>query len=549
MKFTKWTFLVICLMLSIHLYGQVEPSKTNLQRRPKLTIGIVVDQMRIDYLYRYWNHYSKAGFKRLINEGLLCSNVHYDYVPTFTGPGHASIYTGATPSWHGIVGNNWYMRSNYDTIYCVEDTNVTPLGTTSLSGRISPRNLLTTTITDEVRFATNYQSRVISISLKDRGAVLPAGHSANGAYWYDNGTGNFISSTYYMKKLPAWMEDFNAQKLSEKYVHTPWTTLLPLQEYKESTADSTNYEGLFPSLASPVFPYQFDKMGKTGYGLLRSSPWGNTLVTQAALAGIKGENLGSVSGDFLCLSYSAPDYVGHQFGTNAIETEDIYLRLDMELATLLSYLDTKVGKENYLLFLTADHAAIPNPQYLLDHKVPAGWLNADMMYDSLKSVMKKKYSVDGLLLSFNNDQLYINNSLVTEIGMSQEKFENECAQFFMKFEGVHHCLTATSLQKNEYTQGMDCKIQKGYYPKRCGDVVIVPEPGLIEYDGHTGTTHGSGYTYDTHVPLIWFGYGIKTGEDAHEYHITDIAPTLSVLLRAEFPNASCGKVISSVTGK
>lgn len=525
-----------------------QPAPTS--KLPKLVIGIIVDQMRYDYVYRYYDKFGTGGFRRLMDEGFFCRNTLYNYVPTYTGPGHASVYTGTTPSVHGIVSNDWFSREKNDTVYCVEDDSTKTVGADNFAGKMSPKNLITTTVTDELRYATNFKSKVIGISMKDRGSILPAGHAANAAYWFDAQTGNWITSSYYMNDLPPWVKTFNDKKLAEKYINISWKTLLPIEQYIESTADDVAYEGLFPNETKPVFPHDFPKIKTAGYELVRRSPWGNSLTKDFALAAIESENLGSDAvPDFLCVSFSSTDYVGHQFGTNAIETEDTYLRLDKDIEELLNHIDSTIGANNVLLFLTADHAAIPNPVYLSDNKIPAGFFDMPLIKDSLAKYMSRQYGDSKFILCVDNNQVYLNHAAITTHKLSVEDVEEDVAAFLMRFKGVASTLTAHALNETEFSIGARALVQKGFYPKRSGDVMIIPDPGLIEWERKTGTTHGSAYTYDTHVPLLWYGWKIKAGSSVKRVEITDIAPTISSMLNMEFPNGCTGKVIEELFEK
>ncbi len=514
--------------------------------KPKLIVGIIVDQMRYDYLFRYRDKFGKGGFMRLLNEGFFCENAHYNYVPTFTGPGHACVYTGATPAVNGIIANDWYERNENDTMYCVQDKSVQTLGSSTNAGMMSPRNLLTTTITDELRLSNNFQSKVIGISLKDRGAILPAGHSANAAYWYDGANGNWISSTYYMKDLPAWVKEFNALKLSDSYLSKPWTTLLPIEQYTESTADDSPYEEPYPKEVKPVFPHDFPSIRGNDYELVRKSPAGNTLTKELAIAALKGENMGKGNEtDFLAISFSATDYVGHQFGTNAIETEDTYLRLDKEIADLLTYLDENYGKNNVLVFLTADHGALQNPQYLQDNKIPARAFKEKDMLRFLNVNLNGIYGTEKLVSCLINNQIYLDRNLIEQDQINLGDVQDYVADILFDFDGVANTMTAPQLEFNEYTQGQQSLVQQGFYKKRSGDVMIILEPDLIEYMKR-GTTHGAGYNYDTHVPLIWYGWKIKQGSSSSAVNMVDIAATLAAMLHIEAPNGCTGKPIESI---
>lgn len=542
----KYTISIIVFVLSIQLSAQTNVKQGTSQAKPKLVVGIVVDQMRYDYIYRFWNKFGNDGFKRLVNEGFFCRNTNYNYVPTYTGPGHASVYTGTTPMVHGIIANDWYDRITSTNLYCAEDRNVTGVGTNANEGKRSPVNMLTTTITDELRISSNMKSKVIGIALKDRSAILPAGHIANAAYWYDGSVGGFISSTYYMNELPQWVQEFNKKELAKKYLSQPWNTLLPIEQYTESMPDDNKYELVTKSETKPVFPHNLPEMMKSsgGLNLIRTTPFGNTLTKDLALEVLKSENLGkSGATDFLAISFSSPDYIGHVYGPNSVEQEDNYIRLDKELAELLTFIDTHVGKNNALVFLTADHAAPEVPSYLIDLKVPAGYINERKMADTMKTFLFNTFG-DSLLLAFYNQQVVLNRSVIAAKKLSLQQVQEAIVEFVLPMPGVAEALTAYTLNNTNFTEGARYLMQKGYNAKRSGDVLINYQPGWVDYSMHVGTTHGSPYSYDTHVPLIFFGWNIKQGSSSEQVYVTDIAATLAMMLNIQFPNGCTGKPIS-----
>ena len=516
--------------------------------KPKLVVGIVVDQMRYDYIYRYWDKFDSGGFKRLVNEGFFCRNTNYNYVPTYTGPGHTSIFTGSTPAVHGIIANDWYDKKTGKYMYCAEDNSVTGVGTTAAEGKRSPANNLTTTITDELRISSNMKSKTIGIALKDRSAIMPAGHIANAAYWYDGSIGSFISSTYYMKELPAWVQEFNKKELPKKYLSQPWNTLLPIDQYTESIVDDNKYEGKWKGETSVSFPHNLPQLmaANGGQNMIRSTPFGNTLTKDFAIEVIKNEGMGkSGATDFLTVSFSSPDYIGHFFGPNSVEQEDDYLRLDKDLAELLSFLDTQLGKGNTLVFLTADHAAPEVPNYLIDLKVPAGYMDEAKLTKELKSYLTAKYG-DSLLLSYSNQQVFLNRKAISDKKLSLQDVQEDVAAFVLTMDGVAEALTATTLNNAAFTEGSRYLMQKGYNAKRSGDVLVNYLPAWIDDYSRTGTTHGSPYSYDTHVPLIFYGWNIKHGSTAEQVYITDVAATLAMMLNIQFPNGCVGKPIEAV---
>lgn len=527
-------FLVL-LLLPFSLFAQ--PRKS-----PKLVVGIVVDQMRYDYIARYWDKFAEGGFKRLVNGGLNCENTHYNYVPTYTGPGHTSIFAGATPATHGIVSNDWYSREEGKAVYCAEDASVASVGGHVLSGTFSPKRLMASNISDELRIHSMFKSKVIGIAIKDRGAILPAGHTPNAAYWYDlNNTGNWMTSTYYMKDLPQWVKDFNAKGLAQMYLSVPWETMMPIEQYTESSPDDSPYEGKFKGEEKPIFPHNLPVLAATsGVKLLAATPYGNTYTKEFAKAAILGEALGKDNyPDLLTLSFSSTDYIGHQFGTTAIETEDAYLRLDRDLDDFLGFLDMQVGKGQYTVFLTADHGGANTPKFLQDHHIPAKNYSPDSIKQKIENFLRPKYG-DSIVLAEMNNQIYLNYNTIEKKKLNKSEIADAIADFALTLEGISATVTASTLQKQEFTKGVLNKVQNGFQTKRSGDVMLIFEPAWLDY-GVTGTSHGSPYPYDTHVPLLWYGFGVPVGIVAETVEITDIAPTLAMMLNVPLPNGCTGK--------
>lgn len=539
----------IILVVSILLFVQVLVA----QNRPKLVVGIVVDQMRQDYLYRYEHKFGPNGFKRLMNEGFMLKNAHYNYVPTETGPGHASVYTGATPAIHGIVANEWYDRSLKKDVNCVNDPEQKPVGT-DVGGTVSPWRMLSTTITDELEIATQQRAKVIGVSIKDRGAVLPAGHMSDGAYWYDSKTGNMITSTYYKDSLPDWVHKFNQLKLADKYLNQEWNTLLPVDKYTESGPDDSPYEPRWAGKEKPTFPYNLaelrNKMGV--YNLLTMTPWGNALVTDFAKSALLAEGLGKDDiTDFLAVSFSSTDIIGHAMGPNAVELEDTYLRLDKTIEDFFAFLDKEVGKGAYTVFLTSDHGVAEVPQYMKDKRVPAGYFRPAYVEANLIAHMEKYFPGKKVIEQFTTEQVYINQEAFSSdprtSGVEMLVASELISNFLLSTEGIAQVYTTGILRQAAYDeQGMRGKVVRGFNAKRCGDIAFVLEPGWLAWNGVTGSTHGSSYSYDTHIPVLFYGTGIKKGSSSQFHTITDIAPTLSVLLRIKFPSGTTGQPVAEI---
>jgi predicted AlkP superfamily pyrophosphatase or phosphodiesterase len=554
MKYVIQVFLLtFCFSAAI---AQETPNRSfdrekDLYATPKLVVGVVVDQMRYDYITRFWNHYGDEGFKKLISEGFNLRNNHFNYVPTYTGPGHASVYTGAAPGTHGIIGNNWYNKFEKEYVYCVEDAAVEPVGTMDEAGKMSPHRLITTTVADENRLHTQMRGKTIGIALKDRGAVLPAGHTANAAYWFHGeNEGKWITSSFYTKQLPQWVQKFNSSGIADSYFK-PWTTLADVDSYVESGVDINDFEGGFSGKADTGFPYDLDalKDQNGGYDIIKGTPYGNSLTTDFAIAALDGEELGKDNDtDFLTVSYSSTDYIGHNFGVNSKEIQDVYLRLDLELARLLKNLDEKVGKGNYTLFLTSDHGGVHVPAYLETVNIPSGYFEFDKLKKDLNDFLKGKYQKENLVENISNNQIFFNYDEVLKMDVSSEELQQEIAHFLLQYDKINRVFTRSQLQSTSFSEKTASTVENGFNQKRSGDVVMVLEPSVISYS-RTGSTHGSGNNYDTHAPLIFYGKGIKSGNSLERTEIVDIAPTISALLGIPFPNGATGRPLHMVFEK
>ncbi|WP_147676194.1 alkaline phosphatase PafA [Algibacter pacificus] len=536
--------LAAVFLVSLTVKAQKEFDAT----KPKLVVGIVVDQMRYDYLTRFADRYGEGGFKRMMNEGFNCKNNHFNYVPTYTGPGHASIYTGTTPKYHGIIANNWFDKELKTSVYCAQDDSVSSIGTKTDAGKMSTQRMKTTTFADENRLFTQMRGKTIGVSVKDRGAILPAGHTANAAYWFQGkDEGHFISSTFYMNELPKWVKKFNASGTSKSYLKT-WNTLYDIDTYAQSGSDLNDFEGGFKGKATATFPYDLAELKNTngGFDILKSTPYGNSIVADFALAALKGEDLGKDEfTDVLTVSFSSTDYVGHNFGVNSKEIEDTYIRLDKDLERFFNGLDTEVGKGNYTVFLTADHGAINVPAYMRSKKIPAGYLNNKAMRTKLEAFMNTTFNADDLIENISNNQIFLNREKIKSLGLNLEAVQDAIVNEIIDYTNVYKAYTATTMGKASFTTGIEKLLQNGYNQKRSGDILVIQDPAYIAY-GKTGSTHGSGLNYDTHVPLLFFGKGIKHGKTFKKTEITDIAPTITALLDISTPNFSIGQPIDYI---
>ncbi len=537
----KYFLLIVCLAFTTSFFGQLNKVNTadsfvTVVKRPKLVVGIVVDQMRWDYLYRYYNRYAAdGGFKRLLNRGFACQNTMIPFTPTVTACGHGSIYTGSVPAINGITGNDWWDYDQRKLIYCTEDTGAATIGTNSDLGKMSPKNLLVTTICDELRLATNFRSKVIGIAIKDRSAILPAGHSANAAYWYDNTTGDWITSSYYMNELPGWVKDFNAKKSVDKYYEQDWTTLYPLNTYEQS------------STSRPTFQLSLKQFTGKNYKAISATPYGNTFTFDMAKAAINGEQLGAgAATDFFTLSLSSPDYIGHSYGPNSVEEEDCYLRLDKDLGGFLNFLDSKFGKDEYLLFLTADHGVANMPAFLMEHKIPSGYFDDQGVSNGLNNYLSEKFNVDNLVTVITNYQVYLDRNLVSAKKINKAAVYNAVIEYMLQDPAVDRAFALDALNQTTLNATLKEAYTNGYYPSRSGDIQIVLKPQRIDGFLNGGSTHGVWNPYDAHIPLIWFGWNIQQGKTNRNVYITDIAPTVAALLNIQMPSGSIGHVIEEV---
>ena len=551
MKFLSRIFILLfffnCTAQNKVLQTNVE-KEVALHAKPKLVIGIVVDQMRYDYLTRFYSKFGDDGFKRLINDGFNCKNNHYNYVPTYTGPGHASIFTGTSPKNHGIIANYWYNKFSKKTMYCADDSTVVAVGSTTDADRMSPRNMKTTTFADENRLFTQMRGKTIGISVKDRGAILPAGHSANAAYWFrGRDEGNFITSSYYMDSLPEWVKAFNASNTAESYLRE-WNTLYDINTYTESGSDLNTFEGGFKGKENATFPYDLAvlKDDNKGFDIIKATPFGNSIVADFAIEALAGEQLGKDDiTDVLTVSFSSTDYVGHNFGVNSKEVEDTYIRLDKDLERLFKALDAQVGVGEYTLFLTSDHGAVEVPAYLQSAKIPAGYFNKKEFRKNLDAFLLKKYAASDLIESFSNDQIFLNKSRLKALNLDLREMQYAIVNEVINYKDIDKVYSSETMQNTTFSNGIEALIQNGYHQKRSGDIIIIKNPAVISYS-ETGSTHGSGSTFDTHVPLLFYGNGIKKGSTLAKTEIIDIAPTISALLGVSFPTGTTGSVLDFV---
>lgn len=540
---------IISFFLFLSFTGVSQPKATSDLHigieRPRLIVGIVVDQMRWDYLYRYYDMYGTGGFKRILKGGYSFENTFIPYAPSVTGAGHATIYTGAVPAVHGIVGNNWVERNTGNEQYCTTDKSVQGVGATGYAAEMSPLNLFSTTIGDELRLSTNFRSRVFGIALKDRGSILPAGRSGNAAYWFEDATGNWITSTWYMPALPLWVDQFNKKRMVDSLMSADWNLLYNSSKYVQSAQDKNEYEKTLRG--RDTFPYSYKSMTGKNYYDLRVSPGGNTLTLAFAKEMIRKENLGKQFTDMLCISLSSTDYVGHYFGVSSMEVQDTYLRLDKELADFLNYLDNSVGKGQYLLFLSADHAAPYSPSFMNEHKLSAGFMNGyNVLRDSLNAIGMRKFGVNNLVNKTLEYQVYLNHTAVEASGTDPRVIKKAFTDYLNERPEVAIAFDYADFSSVILPEHLRKMLTNGYYYKRSSDIQFILKPAYNDI-GMKGADHGTMYNDDIHIPLLWYGWNIKPGRTNRETYMTDIAPTIAALLRIQMPNGTSGKVLTEIT--
>ena len=542
----KKTFLAVILLILTTTPGIAQ------LKRPKLVVGIVVDQMRPDYLTRFYDQFGNGGFKKLMSDGFTMWNIHYNYIPTCTGPGHASIYSGTTPRYHGIVGNDIYYRDTKKSEYCVADTfNVVGNGTVEPGKGMSPRKMTATNICDELKLCSNNQSKIISISLKYRAAILSGVHSADYTFWFDQKTGNFVTSSYYANRLPPWVVAFNDRNLAFSYINEKWTPLFERGYYADCVTDTAIYAiSKTGEKVLPLFPHSLQlplNSKDAKYSLLYKSPLANTMLTDMAIEAINNCDLGKGKNpDFLAISYSSTDVVGHLYGPHSKEIKDTYLRLDQDLERLIKTLDQTIGEGNYVLFLTSDHGIPESPQYLANQKIPAGFLYHKPLIMLASEFLDARLSSGKWVDTLMNDQFFLNRKLISEKGFDLKTVQAQLADYLMQQKGIAFAYTASEMNESEFTANIAMCVQNGFQPKHSGDIMLVMEPGYFEYEEGYLVEHGSGYNYDTHVPLIWYGQNIKKGESWQLHYITDVAPTLSMIIKIKYPSACIGNPIIEV---
>lgn len=536
-------------ILFIALLSLCATNFANAQRRippqkPKLIVQITIENFRYDFLTRYWDKIGDKGFKELSLYGAVCKNAQLNYLYTQSAPGIASISTGATPAAHGIIADKWYDQLTNTETDCVFDNRERTIG--SRDGQFSPRKLVATTIADELK-SVDFDSKVFSISLNNYAAILSAGHIADGVFWFDDSTGEFVTTSFYTDRLPDWVKQFNSKKNADLYLNKKWETTLPLDKYTESLADLNEYEIGFRGRTN--FPYELliYSSRPNRYEILRSTPYGNSLVKDLAILAIANENLGRDNHpDILSLTFSATENIGKKFGTMSIEMEDAYIKLDKEIEFLINYLDDEIGRENVLFILTSNNGSAHSPKYLTDHKIPAGQFKYAQCVSLLKSYLNALYGEGDWVKYYRKHQIYLNHQLIESSKLQLAEVQQKAAELIIQMSGVANVITSTTLQTTSFTEPILRRMQNSYSQKLSGDLLINLQAGWVEQSVDDVSLHNSGYNYDTHIPLIWYGWKIERQNIADNIDVEDIAATLANILNISQPTMCSGKIIKQL---
>ena len=535
----------VLLFVGTGLSGQKIPPQ-----KARLIVGITVSGMQYDYLSVYWDKYGEKGFRRMATTGTHCKNARYRYLITDPSSGFATISTGSSPSVHGMVADYWYERLVNRVVYCIEDEQQDAVGGSYGSGSYSPQSLQGRTLGDEFMVKSRFQSRSVGISMDPRGAVLMAGHTATGAYWMDPQNGTWITSTFYADSLPRWVQEFNSRTHKDLYLERSWETLLPIAEYTESMLDNNDYETGFNGQIT--FPYDLDRLSSRGkneprdYTVLMNTPWGNTYTKDMAIAAIVNMELGKgPATDMIHIGFNATSYLADRFSTWSVEIQDTYLRLDQDLGHLLEFLDSELGLENVLVYLTAENAMAVDPRYLADYRIPAGFFNYRTSISLLRSYLNAIYGQGDWVSFYYAQQIYLNQQLIEDSRLSLEEFQDRVARFMVQIHGVSNALQSYVLQRNDFTDGIYARIQNSYYQKRSGDVLIYLTPGWVEYSSVSRNGFVD-FKYGPHVHLIFYGWKVNRVTIPYQVSPADIAATIAYYLEISLPENASGKVISDL---
>ena len=542
-------------------------SQSNFSKPPKLILQITVDQLRGDMPGSVYDRLGKDGFRYLYQKGIVYENAHHRHANTETVVGHATLATGADPADHGMIGNIWFDKELNRVVYNIEDDRYSLVGegggvdkkaeldpTQKLAGTDgrSPAAILSTTFSDELALRTHGKAKIFGVSVKDRGAVTMAGHAGK-AFWFSKSKGGFVTSTYYYDAFPPWVNEWNKKKIALAYADTSWELMQDKSKYTYGDFDDMPYETNLPGYGV-VFPHPFGKAdGKMFTTLLTCSPAGDELCLNFAQDLVVKEDLGKDEiTDYLSISFSSTDYVGHIFGPSSLESEDNLLRLDKTLSELFAFIDKQVGLKNTLIVLSADHGAAAVPAQLNEFGIDAQYFVPDNL-DKEKAIeqIKSKYGIaEELISGFNHPYIYLNNEIIEQHQLDIDEVSRAIAEELVKFKGVAYAVPSIDLVEGKIPDTrLYRQILRNFNPKRSGDIYLVLEPHWFvnDFDGLTvASTHGSPWRYDTFVPVIFAGNGLAAKTVFREVQTVDIALTLSKYLKIKAPSGATGSPLTEV---
>jgi len=547
----------------------IAPAPAQTPEKPvRLVLQITVDQLRSDLIERYSAGFGKDGFRRLLDNGMFYANAHHRHANTETVVGHTTLATGTDPAVHGMVANVWLDRLTGKLSYNVEDadyplvgegggvdpkTEIDPTQKLATTQGRSPRSIQTTTVSDEIALSLGAKAKVFGISIKDRGAIALAGHAGK-AYWFSKSGGRMVTSTFYMKDYPDWVKAWNEKGVPAKYANTSWKLLADKSAYLFGDADDAPWEVDFPGFGR-TFPHAFGPAdGKYFTTLLTISPAGDEIVLDFAKELVAAESIGADDvTDYLSISFSSTDYVGHFFGASSLEAEDNLHRLDRTLADLFKYIDEKVGLDRTLIVLSADHGASEAPPYLNSLGIGGKYFKFDEI-DKTKAIvaLRAKFGIPAkqLVDQFFQPYLYLNRKTIEKHRLDYGKVSRSVAEELRKLPGIayavsSHDLRAGNVARTPITEA----VLANFHEDRSGDIYVVFEPHwfVADFDGKTvAGSHGSPWSYDSHVPVIWMGPGIERGKIVRRVETVDVAPTISAYLGIRLPSGTRGTPLPEI---
>jgi len=514
------------------------------EKPPKLVVNIVVSQMRYDYLKRFGHNFSDKGFRLLMNDGVNCTNARYEYIGNNTPAGLTTILSGSNPSAHGIVSDRWLDYTTNEPVYVISDKNYFGLGCVEILGQYAPTQLISSSIGDELK-RHNPLSRVFSIALEPASGVIGGGRAADAAFWFDPFRGNWCTSTYYMDRLPNWVDNYNQQKMVDSYNQREWA-MYHLPSKYVYTEKSEILNGKDSRNITFSLNRLFKRKDNDGYFKMHITPMGVDMMMEFVKQTIIYESLGKDDHpDLLTVTVDPFRFITETYGTEAMETEDALYRLDENIANLIEFTDVQLGKGNTLFIVTADHGS--SDTFRENSRFPGGLFNVMQFKVLINGFLNTQYGVENWVVDYANSSLYLNHRIIFEKGLNVGEIQSKVAAFALQFRGVAQAITGTAMQSNYYGAGALNKVQNGYYPKHSGDIIINLMPGWIEEEENKVSRTGSIYEYDTHVPLMWYGAGMRRETIQTPVSMTDIAPTLARILGVSLPDAATGNEIIPIT--